>query len=45
VGWGLGSVFTNFEWGRWMGRNGHVAVERAFMWDTIATLTLQCYQS
>jgi glycosyltransferase involved in cell wall biosynthesis len=45
VGWGLGSVFTNFEWGRWMGRNGHMAVETAFMWDTIATLTLQCYQS
>src|SRR2546421_6090507 len=27
VGWGLGTLFTNFEWARWMGDNGHRAVE------------------
>jgi glycosyltransferase involved in cell wall biosynthesis len=45
VGWGLGSVFNDFEWGRWMGRNGRVAVETAFTWDKISELTLQCYYS
>jgi len=45
VGWGLGSVFNNFEWGRWMGRNGRVAAETSFSWDKIAQLTLQCYHS
>lgn len=45
VGWGLGSVFNDFEWGRWMGRNGRVTVETAFTWDKIAEVTLQCYQS
>jgi glycosyltransferase involved in cell wall biosynthesis len=45
VGWGLGTLFTNFEWGRWMGRNGRQAAETAFSWDTIAQRTEQCYQS
>jgi glycosyltransferase involved in cell wall biosynthesis len=45
VGWGLGTLFTNFEWGRWMGGNGRRAAETAFTWDTIAAKTEQCYCS
>ena len=45
VGWGLGTLFTNFEWARWMGHNGRVAAETAFTWDRIAGLTLDCYRS
>lgn len=45
VGWGLGSVFNDFEWGRWMGRNGRLTVETAFTWDKIAELTVKCYES
>src|SRR5437667_4050783 len=36
VGWGIGTLFTNFEWARWMGGNGRTAVESAFTWDRIA---------
>jgi len=43
VGWGLGTLFTNFEWARWMGRNGRMAVEAAFTWNRIADQTLNVY--
>lgn len=43
VGWGLGTLFTNFEWGRWMGRNGRIAVESSFTWDRIADRVLEVY--
>ena len=45
VGWGLGTLFTNWEWARWMGCNGRIAVETTFTWDNIAEKTLQCYRS
>jgi glycosyltransferase involved in cell wall biosynthesis len=45
VGWGLGTLFTNFEWGRWMGANGRRAAETGFTWDIIAEKTEQCYHS
>jgi glycosyltransferase involved in cell wall biosynthesis len=45
VGWGIGTLFTNWEWARWMGRNGRTAVETAFTWDKIAETTAKCYQS
>ncbi len=45
VGWGIGTLFTNFEWARWMGANGRRAAEAAFSWDRIAETTEQCYQS
>jgi len=45
IAWGLGTLFTDFEWGRWMGRNGRIAAETAFAWDTIAEQTLSAYQS
>jgi glycosyltransferase involved in cell wall biosynthesis len=45
IAWGLGTLFTNFEWARWMGQNGRVAVEAAFSWDTIADQVLGVYGS
>jgi glycosyltransferase involved in cell wall biosynthesis len=45
IAWGLGTLFTDFEWGRWMGRNGRVAAETVFTWDAIADQTLAVYQS
>ncbi len=45
VGWGLGTLFTNWEWARWMGHNGRVAAETAFTWDKIAEQTENCYRS
>jgi glycosyltransferase involved in cell wall biosynthesis len=43
IAWGLGTLFTNFEWARWMGRNGRIAVESAFTWDAIADQVLSLY--
>jgi len=45
VGWGLGTLFTDWEKARWMGRNGRLATETAFTWDKIATTTLDFYRS
>ena len=45
VGWGIGTLFTNFEWARWMGANGRRAAETTFTWDIIAEKTEQCYWS
>jgi glycosyltransferase involved in cell wall biosynthesis len=45
IAWGLGTLFTDFDWARWMGRNGRVAAETAFTWDAIAGQTLNVYQS
>ena len=44
VGWGLGTLFQDFERARWMGRNGRIAAETVFSWDKIADTVLQCYQ-
>jgi glycosyltransferase involved in cell wall biosynthesis len=43
IAWGLGTLFRNFEWARWMGRNGRVAVETAFSWDMISEQVLNVY--
>ncbi|MFY9724429.1 MAG: glycosyltransferase family 4 protein [Bryobacteraceae bacterium] len=45
IAWGLGTLFTNFEWARWMGRNGRVTAENAFTWDAIAEQTLAVYRA
>ncbi len=45
VGWGIGTMFANFNWARWMGHNGRIAAETTFTWDNIAGLTRRCYQS
>ena len=43
VAWGIGTLFTNFDWARWMGQNGRVAAEAAFSWDSVADQALQLY--
>ena len=43
VGWGLGTLFTDFDWARWMGRNGRLAVESGFTWDHVADRVLDVY--
>ncbi len=43
IAWGLGTLFRNFEWARWMGSNGRIAVESAFSWDTIAERAMDIY--
>ena len=43
IAWGVGTLFTNFEWARWMGSNGRVAVENAYTWDAVADSTLSLY--
>lgn len=43
VAWGIGTLFTNFEWARWMGRNGRIAAESAFSWDAVANHVSHVY--
>lgn len=43
VAWGIGTLFTNFDWARWMGQNGRVAAETSFSWDSVAEQTLRVY--
>jgi glycosyltransferase involved in cell wall biosynthesis len=43
VAWGVGTLFMNFDWARWMGQNGRQDVERQFTWDRIAEQTLTVY--
>ncbi len=43
VAWGLGTAFEDFDYARWMGRNGRIAVETVFSWDTIADHVLEVY--
>jgi glycosyltransferase involved in cell wall biosynthesis len=45
IGWGLGSVFTNWDWARRMGRSGRIDAENNFSWDRIADNTEHCYAS
>jgi glycosyltransferase involved in cell wall biosynthesis len=45
IAWGLGTLFADFEWGRWMGRNGRIAAETVFTWEAIADQTLAVYQN
>ena len=45
IAWGLCTLFTNFEWGRWMGGNGRIAAQTAFTWDTVAEQTVAVYRS
>ncbi|MEW6088119.1 MAG: glycosyltransferase family 4 protein [bacterium] len=45
VAWGVGTLFSNFEHARWMGRNGRAAVETAFSWDVIVNQVLTVYNN
>lgn len=44
VAWGIDALFSNFEWARWMGRNGRMAAETAFSWDAVASHVVQVYK-
>jgi glycosyltransferase involved in cell wall biosynthesis len=44
IAWGIKSLFSNHERGRWMGRNGRFAAENSFNWDNIAEHTLNVYR-
>ncbi|MFA5087572.1 MAG: glycosyltransferase family 4 protein [Candidatus Omnitrophota bacterium] len=43
VAWGIGTLLSDFDHARWMGRNGRIAVETVFSWDTIADEALSVY--
>jgi glycogen synthase len=43
IAWGIGTLFSDFDDARWMGRNGRVAVETVFSWDVIADGVLSLY--
>jgi len=43
IAWGIGTLFTDFEWARWMGQNGRAAAETAFSWDIVADRVLRVY--
>jgi len=45
VAWGLGTLLSNHQHCRWMGRNGRAAVDAAFSWDSIAEQTEEVYLS
>lgn len=45
VAWGIGTLFSNFEWARWMGHNGRIAAESVFTWDAVADQALSVYYS
>jgi len=45
VGWGLGTMFLDFEKARWMGRNGRAAAEERFDWRTIGRQVANVYES
>ncbi|MBF0483511.1 MAG: glycosyltransferase family 4 protein [Candidatus Omnitrophica bacterium] len=44
IAWGIGTTFEDFEHAKWMGRNGRIAAESVFSWDTIAEETLAIYE-
>lgn len=44
VGWGLGTLLSNFDHARWMGNNGKYAAEKDFSWDVIGDHTLDVYK-
>ncbi|MFA4991710.1 MAG: glycosyltransferase family 4 protein [Candidatus Omnitrophota bacterium] len=43
IAWGIGTLFSDFDHARWMGRNGRLAVETAFSWDVVADQVLSVY--
>ncbi len=43
IAWGVGTMFTDFERARWMGRNGRQDAEQHFTWGHIAERAIQVY--
>ncbi|MBN2372508.1 glycosyltransferase family 4 protein [bacterium] len=44
VAWGIGTMLAQLDHARWMGKNGRIAAETAFSWDTISENVLKVYQ-
>ncbi|MCA9400238.1 MAG: glycosyltransferase family 4 protein [Candidatus Omnitrophica bacterium] len=45
LGWGMGNMMMDHDHAQWMGRNGRLAVETVFSWDTIADETIKVYHT
>lgn len=45
ISWGIGTLFQDFDYARWMGQNGRIAAESIFSWDTIADEVLTVYSN
>ncbi len=43
VAWGIESLLAELDHARWMGKNGRIAAETAFSWDTISDQVLKVY--
>ncbi|MFZ2071573.1 MAG: glycosyltransferase family 4 protein [Halobacteriota archaeon] len=43
IAWGIKSIFSDFERGRWMGANGRETA-KGFVWDNIARMTMGVYE-
>lgn len=44
VGWGLGTIFKDFDQARWMGSNGRLAAQKRFDWHAIARQAERAYR-
>lgn len=45
INWGIGTMLADREHAHWMGRNGRLAAETVFSWDSIADQTLGVYSN
>jgi glycosyltransferase involved in cell wall biosynthesis len=45
IGWGVQTMFNDFEHARWMGKNGRIAADSVFSWNHIADETLAVYSN
>lgn len=45
LNWGVGTMLSDTEHAHWMGRNGRLAAETVFSWDSIAEQTLKVYSN
>ena len=43
IAWGIKTIFSDFERGKWMGSNGRKTAE-GFSWDNIAKMTMGVYE-
>ncbi len=43
--WGVNTLFSDFDHAQWMGRNGRMATETIFSWDSIADDVMAVYQN
>ncbi len=45
IAWGIGTLFSDFDHARQMGRFGRIAAETAFSWNIVADRVLQVYNN